>query len=357
MADPRPPFFLLAVVSVAVFCAALPAAQAQPQQQASATVDDSNLPCGAFSDCARCTRNVNCGWCDSNSECMAGIVLEPNPGDWWCFDTAHVGVGDVTLLGSGGAGGGVYWMFYHGGNLETRRVGGADVKGAETRIGVALSQDGTHWSRVEGNHHTGALIDVGDADPAVPAGEDGSWDRLCMMRPCILTTGDGGGSSLRMYYHAVDEAGVSSIGTATSPDGFNWEKDRRVLGPGPPGAFDERGVSSCHVVRDGGRMVMLYEGTDAAGRTCIGAATSADGLGWERCAAPILEPSADAGAWDAGGVGSPFPVPMAEGRWRLYYEGRPAAPGAAAPAPCQGVGLAVSADGGLTQRFSRKKTC
>jgi len=254
-------------------------------------------------------------------------------------------------------------MFYHGGNMETRRVGAAEVKGAETRIGVALSQDGTHWSRVEGNHHTGALLDVGDEDVEVSAADDTCWDRLCMMRPCIVT-GDGGGDSskLRMYYHSIDsETGTTSIGMATSADGFNWTKRQRVLGPGRPGSFDEGGVKSCHVVRDKEHgMVMVYEGVDAAGRMCIGAATSTDGIDWERCAAPILEPSADTGAWDAGGVGSPFPVPMAEGRWRLYYEGRPSpvggtpASGISVPNPPQGIGLAVSSKDGLTKPFTRK---
>ena len=48
-----------------------------------------------------------------------GKVLAPN-GDWWWFDTCHLGVGDVQILSSNSiqSGEGVYWMFYSGGSFE-----------------------------------------------------------------------------------------------------------------------------------------------------------------------------------------------------------------------------------------------
>ena len=67
-------------------------------------------------------------------------------------------------------------------------------------------------------------------------------------------------------------------------------------------------------------------------------------MSWTRAngGAPLLRRASDDSAWDAGGVGAPFAVPMAAGKWRLYYEGYGAAGrGAAAP---QGIGLALSAD-------------
>jgi hypothetical protein len=83
----------------------------------------------------------------------------------------------------------------------------------------------------------------------------------------------------------------------------------------------------------------------------IGVALSRDGLSWTRPAgasAPLLSASATRGAWDAGGVGAPFAVPMAAGRWRLYYEGYGEAAaqgweGRGRVAAC-GIGLALSAD-------------
>jgi hypothetical protein len=93
----------------------------------------------------------------------------------------------------------------------------------------------------------------------------------------------------------------------------------------------------------------FYEGHSESGERAIGAASSRDGVSWTRAngGAPLLSRASDASAWDAGGVGAPFAVPMAAGKWRLYYEGYGAAArgpqgrGAAAP---QGIGLALSAD-------------
>ena len=42
------------------------------------------------------------------------------------------------------------------------------------RPGLAMSQDGLHWARIEGEHHTGAILDVG---------EEGEWDELFIANP------------------------------------------------------------------------------------------------------------------------------------------------------------------------------
>ena len=96
-------------------------------------------------------------------------------------------------------------------------------------------------------------------------------------------------------------------------------------------------------------LARFYEGHSESGERAIGAAVSRDGVSWTRPSGsgPLLRGAADAAAWDAGGVGAPFAVPMAAGKWRLYYEGYGGAArgaqgrGAAAP---QGIGLALSAD-------------
>ena len=57
---------------------------------------------------------------------------------------------------------------------------------------------------------------------------------------------------------------------------------------------------------------------------------------------PLLEGSKEAGAWDAE-VGGPSAVPMAGGRYRLYYSGRSAAAGGGGSGgPWEGVGLALT---------------
>jgi hypothetical protein len=40
-----------------------------------------------------------------------------------------------------------------------------------------MSQDGRNWARIEANHHTGALFDVG---------EEGEWDEVLNGAPQVL---------------------------------------------------------------------------------------------------------------------------------------------------------------------------
>jgi len=270
----------------------------------------------------------------ADSEVGASIL--PNADDWWTFDTCHVGAPDVQILSSGSvkSAGGVYWCFYTGGDFEDL----AEVKGttfggegARTRIGLALSQDGRNWARVEGPHHTGAMLDCG---------EEGAWDARGIAAPSIVLTGP---REYRMYYHAEpsEEGAGAAIGVAVSKDGLSWERKsvaKPVLGASSiAGSADELGVAHPNVFRVAkNAWVMFYEGRGADGRRSVCVADSTDGYAWERQQNAVFEPSTDAGAWDAGAVGSPNLVPMAEGKFRLYYAGASGA--GAAPT---GIGLAL----------------
>jgi hypothetical protein len=53
-------------------------------------------------------------------------------------------------------------------------------------------QDGRNWARIEGDHHTGALFDVG---------EPGEWDELFVGHPCVVAAGP---RDMRMFYHSFD---------------------------------------------------------------------------------------------------------------------------------------------------------
>lgn len=250
--------------------------------------------------------------------------------------------------GSVASGVGVYWLFF----------GGADRSAASpVRPGLALSQDGRHWARVEGDQPCGSLLGCGGG---------GEWDaggcgsaRLCVAGP----------RDLRLYYSSTDRAtGRSAVGMARSADGLAWAKAGLVF-RGGGGGWEARGAAAPHVHRTGpASWLMFYEGRGADGARSVGVARSADGVAWRAAAGgdgggaaqpPLLGPG-PAGAWDAGGAGAPCAVPMAKGRWRLYYEGYAAArqgPGgeegggdgcAAAgrdrASPC-GIGLALGADG------------
>lgn len=194
---------------------------------------------------------------------------------------------------------------------------------------------------MEGEHHSGALLD---------AGAPGEWDADGVAAPHVVLGGPKG--DFRLFYTGRGSDGRTAIGLARSADGFAWKRAGVVLAAGEPGAFDEHSVGAPCVVRIGqSEWLMFYEGRSADGRRAIGQATSDDGLRWRRLSGggtPLLEGGAQ-GAWDAGGVGCPFAVGMAGGRWRLYYEGY----GSLGTSSC-GVGLALS-DGASTTRFSRRR--
>lgn len=50
------------------------------------------------------------------------------------------------------------------------------VEGVRMRPGLAMSQDARNWARIEGDHHSWALFDVGGP---------GEWDQLLVGRPAV----------------------------------------------------------------------------------------------------------------------------------------------------------------------------
>lgn len=296
-----------------------------------------------------------------------GRVLAPNE-DWWWHDTCHMHVSDVQILSNGSVEGGtgVYWCFYSGGNYEEGDVPPSMVstdedvlaspaskrEGITLRPGLAMSQDGRNFARIEADHHTGALFDVG---------KPGEWDSLFIGAPQVVNAGP---KDMRMYYHSYDEQkGKFVVGVATSPDGFKWTKVGPVFDGGAPGSndFDARGAAARCVVRDldSLKYFMFYEAVAADGSRSIGLAVSDDGLrNWRRSPEPVLSASTgDSEAWDSGAVGTPWAVSMAKGRWRLYYAGRKELSAGA----WEGIGLALSEDGATTSdgapiKFKRRSS-
>lgn len=268
--------------------------------------------------------------------------------DWWGFDTSGIRPSEMVIMSSSRvrASTAVYWLYYTGYSSESvefcdhslefslenpdrccvnhhENCGGSNgkVKVFKSLPGLAISQDGRHWARIEGEHHSGALIDVGS---------EREWDSLFISSPHVVYHGSG---DLRMYYHSFDvEKGQFAIGVARSRDGIRWVKLGKIMGGGKGGSFDEFGAMNACVVRNRGSgdgnpnyYMMAYEGVAADGRRSIGMAVSPDGLKeWARLQddEAVLKPS-DEGCWDDKGVGSPCLVQMDMGtnEWRLYYRG------------------------------------
>ncbi|KAJ0039214.1 hypothetical protein Pint_22814 [Pistacia integerrima] len=197
--------------------------------------------------------------------------------------------------------------------FHIRNLSGENGKIFKSLPGLAISQDGRHWARIEGEHHSGALFDVGSKK---------DWDSLFIASPQVFFHGNG---DLRMYYHSFDmENGKFGIGIARSRDGMKWVKSGKVMGAGKRGGLMNLGKGS------------------------IGLAVSTDGLkGWRRLKdEAVLKVEAEDG-WDNEGVGSPCLVQMDgdSDEWRWYYRGH-------GNGGRTGIGLAIS-EGSDIGRFRR----
>ncbi|PIN13286.1 hypothetical protein CDL12_14092 [Handroanthus impetiginosus] len=280
------------------------------------------------------------GAVEPNSD--VGLVMSSSK-DWWAFDTHGIRPSEVVIMSSTKvrANSAVYWLYYTG--FCSEKIDSLDKNeriNLKSLPGLAMSQDGRHWARIEGEHHSGALLDVGS---------NGEWDSSFIASPQVVFHGRG---DLRMFYHSFDvENGQFAVGIARSRDGMRWVKLGKILSSGDKVGFDEFGIVNPCVMRNrkDGKYVMVYEGVGANGKRSIGIAVSSDGLkDWKRVDYnPVLEQSEDCG-WDSEGVGMPCLVEMdgdTEDCWRLYYtgigkEGR------------SGIGLAVS-KGSELKNFER----
>ncbi|XP_018823174.2 uncharacterized protein LOC108992911 [Juglans regia] len=287
-----------------------------------------------------------------------GLVMNCSK-NWWAFDTESIRPSEMVVMSSPMYSA-VYWLYYTGysseeikfsGNsniVNPERVHRGDKKDECPKIGkifmslpgLACSQDGRHWARIEGDHHSGALLDLGS---------DKEWDSLFIAAPHVVVHSN---DDIRMYYHSFDtDMGHFALGIARSRDGIRWVKLGKIMGGGSFGSFDELGVKNACVVRNRkeGKYLMAYEGVSAGGKSSIGLAVSPDGLkNWMRLQEdPIVKPSEEDG-WDNKGVGSPCLVQMEDNedyKWRLYYVG-------VGYAGRTGIGMAVS-EGNRMGNFRR----
>lgn len=248
-------------------------------------------------------------------------ILKPSKeaGDWWWYDAEHIGLGDVLMPGTNAqskfrSANTIYIMYTFGGNSESIDMEGKPIKGLKIEIGVAVSQDGIHWSKVEGKSAYSSILQTGSPN---------DFDGQFVGWPSILETNQ----EFRMYYHTYDPRSKKFIiGLAIANDGLlDWAKVGAVFsGSDNPSHFDSMGATRRHVVRlRDGKYRMWYEGVSSQGKHSIGLASSDDGIKWTRVSDdPVFAPSEDPSEWDSGSVGSPHLVWLPEKqRWRLYYVG------------------------------------
>jgi hypothetical protein len=178
------------------------------------------------------------------------------------------------------------------------------------------------WTHVEGRCPA-AVEGAVFATSGTGCGGDASFDGFQTYLPAILqdvatdaapcpgiATGQ---SCYRMWYVGNNDPGdgeLRRIGYAVSPDGVAWTRvpgpatDGSILDPGPAGSFDEYGLSSPTVIRDGDVFKMWYVGLGPKNSIQgIGLATSTDGLTWRRVEGPakggaVLRESGEDGRFD-----------------------------------------------------------
>lgn len=300
---------------------------------------------------------------------IEGVSLGLNQESWWGFDTAHVGLGSVLLPMTTPAvmtEGGIYLMYYFGGNFDETKINQYSnnpdipddlmIQGMNMKIGVAVSQDGETWGRVEGDDPTGACMvpyntdDPNTADMAKMKDDDNRSDvnlteELYCGWPEVVVKIDeknDSNSGFFMYYSTMTKQDKQKcIGVAVSSDGFRWYKRGICLEPSPTtddkedGLDDDAGVARCNVFRnasfneldqtwsDAPGYTMLYEGVSSFdNKHRIFKATSSNGRVWAK-EGLVLDIGDDENEdWDCDGVGSPNILRMDDGSERMYYVGQ-----------------------------------
>jgi len=254
--------------------------------------------------------------------------------------------------------GGVYLMYFFGGNFEEHDISEylhlpedkaqnpPKIAGMKMRIGVAVSQDGRNWGRIEGDDPTGAclvpfdatdpvnhqLAKYGQIHPNLQEELYCGWpDVLVRLTPDIT-------HPYTMYYSTMTkQAKRKCIARATSPDGFRWYNKGICLNPDTH--FDANGCARSHVilhayftpnrtwVEDNETWLMFYEGVGTDYKHRILMAKSYDGQTWHKKG--VVFDVGQTHAWDSHGVGSPNILRLDDGTLRMYYTGQ-AADGATA---------------------------
>ncbi|MBI2886784.1 MAG: hypothetical protein HYY02_06215, partial [Chloroflexi bacterium] len=234
-------------------------------------------------------------------------VLRPGPPGGWDSRSVH----DPRVLWDGRR----FLMWYSG------------YDGVRWRVGLATSEDGLRWARFPGN-------------PVLETGPVGSWDESGVAYSSVLAQA----GSYLMWYQGLDPAGRWRIGHAASLDGVQWFKsaENPVLGPGPPGAWDQERAFTPHVLSWRGGFLMLYGG--GLGGRELGYAFSADGVRWRKALAGPALPVQQAGLAAPPDTRYLTVAALREGTWLHVWYGQQRGEGATSVALRRRVAAATSGD-------------
>ncbi len=221
------------------------------------------------------------------------VILDVGaPGEW---DDYRVALPDVLIGRAGGASGRPegYKMYYSGCDRSGR-----------WSIGLATSPDGVKFTK----HPANPLLRTGTC----------AWDEKEVAFSSTLKEGD----TYKMWF-GMREGPPNAfyyLGYAESEDGITWRRrPEPILGPGPRGSVDDRGILRPAVVREGNGYRMIYASLDMEWGMQLCLATSPDGLRWEKCENnPIVRPGP--AKWDEVRIEDPHLIVL-EGKYYLTYCG------------------------------------
>jgi hypothetical protein len=169
-----------------------------------------------------------------------------------------------------------YRLWFAGGELTTDS---SYPYGMIERIGLATSRDGRTWEVAN------------DGKPVLDLGPPGSADAKGCTHPFVMRTADG----WTMWYGGIDGRSAKDVGKdpahvrieqvcmATSTDGIHWTRangGQPVLPIGGSEDVDSIQATGAHVMKNKQGYTMWYSPYN--GRHRLAAATSTDGIHWQR---------------------------------------------------------------------------
>ena len=161
------------------------------------------------------------------------------------------------------------------------------------------------------------------------------WDDVGVFSPCVIKDGN----EYIMYYGGTEGIG-NRIGFATSSDGITWTKSTNNPILDRNGNW-ENDVHNPSVIKEGDTYKMWYSGYD--GKNRVGYATSTDGINWVRSDSPVVDVGPP-GSWDEDDILAPTVIKDGS-LYKMWYQGHSENGSADYDFNNAGIGYATSTDG------------
>jgi hypothetical protein len=228
------------------------------------------------------------------------------------------------ILSDASAGG--YRMFYSGSASEQWNASVAE----QWVTGYVTSTDTTTWKYPENFEQVLFARKLYEGDVVDPVVMAAKFDSMYAIGACVILDGDvykcwytGWNGETEHAGNGITKKINFRIGYATSPNAIAWAKTPgsagagSVLGLGPAGSGENKGVAHPHVLKEGGTYRMWYEGYDG-NLWKLFYATSSDGVNWTRIS-QALAPGG--GLKDQLGLRNPMVI-RRNNQYELWYQGQ-----------------------------------